>query len=105
MLQHQRKRKKRNYNERILQIDHGIFTPLVFSLYGGMGRECKTFYSRLAELLSIKQNISKSVATNWIRTKVSYALLKPSLLYVQGSRPQVNRNIINFGSDVPDLTM
>ena len=99
------KEKKRNYNERILQIDHGIFTPLVFSLYGGMGRECKTFYSRLAELLSIKRNISKSVATNWIRTKVSYALLKPSLLYVRGSRPQVNRNIINFGSDVAMSTI
>ena len=74
------KEKKRNYNERILQIDHGTFTPLVFSLYGGMGRECKTFYSRLAELVSIKQNISKSVATNWIRTKICYALLKASLL-------------------------
>ena len=33
------KEKKRNYSERILQIDHSTFTPLVFSLYGGMGRE------------------------------------------------------------------
>ena len=74
------KEKKRNYSERILQIDHGTFTPLVFSLYGGMGRECKTFYSRLAELVSIKQNISKSVATNWIRAKICYALLEASLL-------------------------
>ena len=73
MLQHQRKRKKHNYNEQILQIDHGTFKPLVFSLYGGMGRECKMFYSRLAELVSMKQNI---VATNWIRTKIYYALLK-----------------------------
>ena len=32
--------KKRAYNERILQVDHGTFTPLVFSVNGSMGREC-----------------------------------------------------------------
>ena len=36
--------KKRAYNERILQVDHGTFTPLVFSI-NGMGRECQKFYS------------------------------------------------------------
>ena len=92
------KENKRNYNKQILQI--GAFTPLVFSLYGRMGRECKKFYSILVELVSIKQNISKSVVTNWIITKISYALLKASLLCARGSRPQVSRNNINFGSDV-----
>ena len=94
------KEKKRNCNERILQIDHDTFAPLVFSLYGRLGRKCKTFYSRLAKLVSIKQNISKSVPTNWIRTKICYALLKAFLLCVRGSRPQVNRNIINFVSHI-----
>ena len=42
--------KKQNYNNRILQIEHGTFTPLVFSIYGSMGRECTKFYSKLAEL-------------------------------------------------------
>ena len=32
--------KSRAYNERTLQIDHGRFTPLVFSINGSMGREC-----------------------------------------------------------------
>ena len=32
------KEKKRQYDERVLEIDHGSFTPLVFSIYGGMGR-------------------------------------------------------------------
>ena len=35
--------KKRAYNERILQIDHGTFTPLVFSINGIMVRECQKF--------------------------------------------------------------
>ena len=42
--------KKRVCNEGILQIDHGKFTPLVFSINGGMGRECQKFYLRLAQM-------------------------------------------------------
>ena len=59
------KEKKRNYNNRILQIEHGTFTPLVFSIYGSMGRECRKFYSKLAELLSDKRKESKSLTVNW----------------------------------------
>ena len=47
--------KKRNYNNRIMNVDNGSFTPLVFSIHGSMGRECKTFYARLAELISEKR--------------------------------------------------
>ena len=32
--------KKRIYNRRIMNIEHGTFTPLVFSVSGGMGKEC-----------------------------------------------------------------
>ena len=35
---------KRAHNERVLQIEHGLFTPLFFSIYGSMGRKCRTFF-------------------------------------------------------------
>ena len=35
--------KKRAYNERVLQIDHGTSTALVFSICGNMARECYKF--------------------------------------------------------------
>ena len=35
--------KKRVYNERILQIDHGTFIPMVFSIKDNIGRECQKF--------------------------------------------------------------
>ena len=38
--------KKRLYNERILQIDHGSFTPLVFTPYGACSRETAKFRKR-----------------------------------------------------------
>ena len=40
------KEKKLNYNDRVINVDNGSFTPLIFSIHGGMARECNTFYSR-----------------------------------------------------------
>ena len=93
------KEKKRNYNNRILQIEHGTFTPLVFSIYGSMGRDCKKFYSKLAELLSDKRKESKSLTVNWLRTKLCFGLLKSCLLCLRGSR-SVNRNIIKIDDNM-----
>jgi len=70
------KEKKRCYNERVLQVEHGTFTPLVFSIYGSMGRECAKFYSRLADMIAEKRNSQKSVVVNWIRTNFCFALLR-----------------------------
>ena len=78
--------KKKTYNERVLQVDHGTFTPLVFSIYGSMGRKCHKFYSRLSDLLSEKRNLPKSVVANFVRSKFCFALLKSSLLCLRGSR-------------------
>ena len=64
---------RRAYNERVLQVDHDTCTPLVFSTYGSMGRECHKFYSRLSDLLSEKRNLPKSVVANWVRSKVCFA--------------------------------
>ena len=78
--------KKRAYNERVLPVDHGSFTPLIFSIYGSMGRECHKFYSRLSDLLSEKHNLPKSVVANWVIPKICLALLKSSLFCLRGSR-------------------
>ena len=42
--------KKRAYNDRILQIDHGTFIHLVFSINNSMGRECEKFYLGIAKM-------------------------------------------------------
>ena len=47
--------KKRSYSRRVLDIEHGSFTPLVFTVTGGMGPECLRFHSRLAELIANKK--------------------------------------------------
>ena len=50
-MQPTKKENKRNHNQRIMQVELGTFSPLVFSIYSGMGREYQAFYSRLNELL------------------------------------------------------
>ena len=78
--------KKNKYNARVIQVEHGTFTPLVFSCFGGMGFECTRFYQRLSELIAEKRNINFSVASCWIRTKLSFSLLRSTLLCIRGSR-------------------
>ena len=46
--------KKRMYTSRVLEVEQGSFTPLVFTTTGGMAGECMRYHSRLAELLSTK---------------------------------------------------
>eukprot|EP00794_Sanderia_malayensis_P006714 gene6714-biopygen5489 len=76
--------KKRAYNDRIFEVEHGSFTPIVISATGGMGREAKKFYSRLAEMIGDKRDYSLIKA--WLRRKISFALVKAIIICIRGSR-------------------
>ena len=78
--------KKREYGERVLNVEHGSFTPLVFSCLGGMSPECANFYNRLADKISEKRNIETSKGRSWVRTKLSFCLLRTTQLCIRGSR-------------------
>ena len=47
--------KKRLYSTRVLDIERGTFTPLVFTTTGGMRKVCLMYHSRLAQLIAIKK--------------------------------------------------
>ena len=53
--------KEREYGQRIGEIENEVFTPLVFSTTGGIGREATIFYKRLADLISSKRDKPYSV--------------------------------------------
>ena len=59
--------KKHEYAGRITQVEHGSFTPLVFSLGDGMGFEVTVVMKKLAASLAIKQNEPYSRVVYWIR--------------------------------------
>ena len=43
------KKKQRAYNNRIMNVEHGTFTPLVFSLTVGEGPETSTFHKHITQ--------------------------------------------------------
>eukprot|EP00794_Sanderia_malayensis_P014468 gene14468-biopygen11582 len=84
--------KKRAYNDRVLEVEHGSFTPIVISATGGMGREAKKFYSRLAEMIGDKRKRDYSLVKAWLRRKISFALVKAINICIRGSR-RIFKNI------------
>ena len=92
--------KKRHYNERVNNVEYGTFTPLVFSTNGGMGRECQVFYKRLAMMLAEKRSVPLHESIAFIRSKISFSLLRSSLLCIRGSRSIWNRE-----SNISDIEL
>ena len=78
--------KKRQYADRVIEVEQGTFTPLIFSSTGGMGTECKIYHKRLVELLSTKKGESYANTMQWVRARVSFALIRSGLLCLRGSR-------------------
>ena len=78
--------KKRLYTQRVMNVEQGTFTPLVFTTTGGMGEECKRYHNRLAELVAAKKGEDYANTVSWIRSKVSFAILRAALLCLRGSR-------------------
>ena len=58
--------KKRHCNTKIMEVDRGSFTSLVFAVAEGIGGEGRTFYSLPETLLYLKSGIEKSKGTSWI---------------------------------------
>ena len=51
-----------------------------------MGRECHKYHSRLAEPIAIKKGKTYAKTMSWIRSRISFALLRPVLVCLRGSR-------------------
>ena len=89
-LQHERE-KKRKYNDRVLQVEKGSFSPLIFSTTGGMGPESTRYHKKVAELIAVKRGESYPDVMNYIRTSICFSLLKSVLIAVRGERGKRRR--------------
>ena len=47
--------KERQYNEGVMEIQQGTFTPLVYSTMGGMAPECQNYTKQLSERIANKR--------------------------------------------------
>ena len=96
------KEKKRQYGQKVREVELGSFAPIVFSTTGGMGAEAQTFYRRLAGQLSIKKNMPFHLTMKWLRTHLSVILLRSSLMCLRGSR-SIRRRRMNLTHVHPEV--
>ena len=90
------KQKKRLYNERIIRVEHGSFTPIVLSAFGGFGFESGIFVKKLIEKLAEKRGDDKSIVANYIRTKISFELVRSQVACIRGAR-KMQKMTLNTG--------
>ena len=86
--------KKRSYNHRIMNVEHGTFTPLVFSLTGGEGPETSMFHKHISQLISTKTEHKYEKVMTLIRCKISFLILRSVLLCIRGSRSITSKDSV-----------
>ena len=97
--------KKNKYNRRVMEVEHGTFTPLVFTTSGVMSHECTKYHKALAEKLSEKKGEKYEVIMRYLRVKTSFLALKGTLLCLRGSRSITSNeeNGEDFGFHLDEL--
>ena len=56
-------------------------------------REGSTFYKRLADMLSRKQEKSYAIVMGWLRCRLSFAILRSAIMCIRGTRSSFGRPV------------
>ena len=78
--------KKCAYEQRIREVEHSSFTPLVLSATSGMANEATTFYKRLASCLALKWDYTYSSTMSWLCCRLTFSLLRSAIQCIRGAQ-------------------
>ena len=92
--------KRCQYEQRVREVEHGHFTPLVFTTTGGMGDAAGQVYKSLANLLTEKLDLSYGEVMGWIRCKLSFALVRLAIMCIRGARSRMHSPVFDAPLDV-----
>ena len=84
------RRKRRAYDKHVREVEHECFSPLVFSASGSMGPTARIVYKKLTAMIASKHNQSYSQTMNWLRCRLSFSLLRSSIMCLRGTRFSVH---------------
>ena len=84
-----------NYEQRIVEVENSSSNPLVFVTTGGAAPTASEARSRLEFKLSEKSEDTHAELRGYIRTEVSFALVKKSVLCLGGCRSLKQQSEIN----------
>ena len=82
---------RRAYDKRIREVEHGSFSPFIFSTSGSMGPTATTVYKRPAAMIAEKNNKSYSKTIHWLRCRLSFSLLRSAITCLGGSRSALHQ--------------
>ena len=94
--------KIREYADRIRNVEHADFNPLVFTTTGVMAPQCQQIFKKIGEKIAQIKELPYSVVCGWLRCRFSFALLRTTLICLRGTRkrkekqgkPQIERAVI-----------
>ena len=85
---------KHEYGHRVRDIEHAVFTPLVFSSTRSMGCEATVFCRRLADLHATHWGQDYSQTISWLRYCLSFTLLWCAIMCIRGSGSSAHHPVL-----------
>ena len=91
--------------QRILDVEHSSFVPLVFACTGGAAPGSTKNVQKIAEKLSKKRNESYWDTKKFTRTKIGLAHLRSAILCLRGAKklkntPNIDNSISAINEEV-----
>ena len=68
----------------VLDVEQGVFTPLVVGTNGGMGDQCRKCFDELSRKLAEKKNEEYSQVVTWLWRRLSMEVVRSTILCVRG---------------------
>ena len=94
--------KRRAYEQRVLEVEHGTFAPLVLSTSGGWGPSATVAFKRLAGLISEKYDQPYSSTLSFIRCKIAFSLIDSAISCLCSPKPAFHAPARDFNlTDYP----
>ena len=78
--------RRREYAERITNVDDGDFTPMIISSSGGMGPEMQVALKYVSRKIAEKQGDDNSKVAGLVRCKFSFPMIRSALVCLRGTR-------------------
>lgn len=94
--------KRREYLQRINEVEGGSFTPMVMAAQGGCGAEMQGAIKKLAGDISRKSNQDYSAVITMIRTRFTFLMARSAVLCLRGSRDLKKRASFDDSSSLLD---
>ncbi len=96
--------KKRKYCQRVIEVDHGTFSPLVCASTGSVDEEFAVVLKVLAHKVAAKTNQRYAHVIGLLRCELSFSLMRSAIRMLRGSRRLRRGHGVNWCKPV-DVTV